>query len=578
MNEKEQDINFKSLFLPLTNSKAVLVIFIIGFIVYFNMLFNGFVLDDIAFVLNNPVLKNFNLFTLIGPNMFNSSGYFRPIPAIYFSILYNLFSNSPFFYHFFQLSLHVLAAVLLYLVFNKFFNKPLSLFLSLIFLIHPINVESVAYIGASQSQLYFLFGGLAFYLALKKLTTKNTLLMHLFLLLAILVKETSILYFLLIYLYLWLKDKSIPRLVMLTSFITLSIYTAIRFSSLGTILEKLKFYPISQLPFDLRLAHIPTIFFYYLKTFFFPMVLVTDQVWTIKNINLSTFYFPLTMSLLFLGCVFGVFYYLLKKKSKRIKLFIFFLVWFLAGIAFLLQIFPLDMTVADRWFYLPMIGLLGMSAIVLECLWPYVKKYEKFCLTLAVILLIILSLRTVIRNNNWRTAIALYSNDAKAYPNYDLENYLGTEYLNNRKYSEALIHFKKSVALFPNDVSVYNIGTAYMFMGNYTKAKEYFLKSFYMKHFIVGIRQLDYNSLAKILAYYETPTHASIEFLKKGVQEYPKDMQVLAALAYSEYRMHDSANALIAAEKVRELTRSKQAEYLYTQILTNKEIDIEQLK
>src|SRR3989339_4373 len=141
MTKQENDFSFTDLFWPLTNKKVVGILIAVGFIVHYHVLFNGFVWDDLTYIIGNPELKNFNLVTLVGPNMFNSSGYFRPLPAVYFSLLHHLFGNTAFFYHFFQLSLHIVCTSLLYFIFQKFFSRGLSLFLALVFLVHPINVE-----------------------------------------------------------------------------------------------------------------------------------------------------------------------------------------------------------------------------------------------------------------------------------------------------------------------------------------------------------------------------------------------------------------------------------------------------
>ena len=576
MQEKEQQLTFKSLFLPLTNLKAIVIIFITGFIVFLNSLFNGFVWDDLTYIINNPEIKNFNLLTLIGPNMFNSSGYFRPIPAIYFSILYNLFGNSAFYYHFLQLSLHILATTLLFIIFKKFFNKPLSLILSLIFLVHPINVESVVYIGASQSQLYFLFGGLAFYLALEKLTTKKILLMHLFLLLAILVKEISILYFFVIYLFIFLKNKKIPKLILFSSFVTLSIYTVIRFFSLGTILEKMERIPISQVPFILRLAHIPIIFFYYIKTFFFPKLLVIDQVWTIKNIDFSSFYFPLTMDLLFLGCIFGALHYLLKKKNKEVKLFIFFLVWFLSGMVFLLQIFPLDMTVADRWFYFPFVGLLGMFGIIATQIFPGIYKKNKIIVLFCIIIIfVILSIRTVIRNSDWFSPLSLYSVDSKPYPNYDLESKVAAELIYINKFDQAFPHLFKSVALYPHDTNLFNLGSVYDHLGNYKKAQYYYERVLELKNGTIRakIKDSTYEGLIKILIFHGNPQTAN-KLARESVREFPQDGVLRMLLSINEYTLNHYREALNAAQKAKTLFPNDLTNKLYKTILNKKPLSL----
>jgi tetratricopeptide (TPR) repeat protein len=577
MQKPEQQLTFKSLFLPFTTKKAIVIIFIVGFVVYFNSLFNGFVWDDLTYILNNPEIKNFNLLTLIGPNMFNSSGYFRPIPAIYFSALYNLFGNSAFFYHFSQILLHIGSTILLYFIFKKFFNKPISLILSLIFLVHPINVESVIYVGASQSQLYFIFGGLALYLALGKLTARKILLMHLFLLLAILVKEISILYFLVIYLYLFLKNKRVSKLIIFSSFLTLSIYTAIRFYSLGTILEKMERIPISQVPFVLRLAHIPIIFFYYLKTFFFPKLLVINQVWTIKNLDLASFYFPLTMDLLFFACIFGVFYYLVKKKSKQVALFAFFLIWFLTGMAFLLQIFPLDMTVADRWFYFPMVGLLGMFGIIASHIsFKFYKKYKTLGIICVIILLVVLSVRTIIRNSDWFSPLTLYSTDSKPYLNYDLESKLASEYIYINRFDLAFPHLFKSVELFPHDTNLFNLGSVYDHLGDYKKAQYYYEQVLNLRSDTIRarIKNSTYEGLIKILIFHGDPKTTN-KLARTGVQEFPQDGTLWMLLAINEYTLNHYNEALFAVNKAKTLFPNDLTNNLYRTILNKQPLKLQ---
>src|SRR4051812_3106647 len=98
----------------MTNRKAIYFFILIALLVFGNMLFNGFVWDDLPFIISNPDLHTFNIARLFGENSFNSSGYYRPLPAVYFSVLYTFFTTHAFFYHFFQLSLHSLAVYLLF--------------------------------------------------------------------------------------------------------------------------------------------------------------------------------------------------------------------------------------------------------------------------------------------------------------------------------------------------------------------------------------------------------------------------------------------------------------------------------
>ena len=144
--EEQDDFSLKQLFLPLTPYKAITIFVFVGFLVFANMLFNSFVWDDIAYITKNPGVHQLDIPSLFGPNMFNSGPFYRPIPAVYFATIYSLFGANTFFFHLFQLLLHLVSTSLLFIFFRMFFKPAISFFLALIFLVHPIQVESVSYI------------------------------------------------------------------------------------------------------------------------------------------------------------------------------------------------------------------------------------------------------------------------------------------------------------------------------------------------------------------------------------------------------------------------------------------------
>src|ERR1700722_16452791 len=169
MPEAELEFSFKKLFIPLTTFKAIHWIVIVGLIVYCNSLFNGFIMDDTWQIVNNSIihsLTNIPLFFSgstfdMGEAQMLAGNYYKPLMSLYFSILYTFFGATPFPYHLVQLILHILNSIFVFLLFKKFFTRPLSLFLSLIFLVHPINQEAAIYAADIQDILYFLFGIIA---------------------------------------------------------------------------------------------------------------------------------------------------------------------------------------------------------------------------------------------------------------------------------------------------------------------------------------------------------------------------------------------------------------------------------
>ncbi|HWY78732.1 MAG TPA: glycosyltransferase family 39 protein, partial [Candidatus Sulfotelmatobacter sp.] len=162
----DTDFSFKNFFTPLTTAKAITIIIGVGLIVYFNMLFNGFVWDDYPQLVNNPLLQSW---TNLVPIFLNHSyTYYRPFSDFVFAILYSVFNTTAFWYHLFQLILQITNTILVFLLFKKFFRPTISFILSIIFLVHPLQVETVSYISSLQNVLSLFLSLLALFIIMVK--------------------------------------------------------------------------------------------------------------------------------------------------------------------------------------------------------------------------------------------------------------------------------------------------------------------------------------------------------------------------------------------------------------------------
>ncbi|MDE2025484.1 MAG: hypothetical protein KGJ07_03250, partial [Patescibacteria group bacterium] len=186
-----------------------LIIVSAGFLVFFNSLFNGFVWDDVQYIVNYPLVHSFNLGLLLGPNIYNGGFFYRPVSAFYFAAIFTLFNGTPFFFHAIQLGVHVANTLLLLRLFENFFKKNIAFFLTLIFLIHPITTESVAYISTIDDPLFVCFGLVSILFVLKKDLSLwiNKVLLICCLLLVLLTKETGAIFLLLCVLMSYLYKK-----------------------------------------------------------------------------------------------------------------------------------------------------------------------------------------------------------------------------------------------------------------------------------------------------------------------------------------------------------------------------------
>jgi len=420
MHDGEQDFSLKSFFVPLITVKAIVIIIFVGIIVFFNSLFNGFVLDDKQYIISNQSMASINLSEsfLSKSNLFNNTGngQYRPIPALYFSWLYSIFTTSPFFYHVLSLLIHLADTVLLFLLFKRFINRALSLFLALIFLVHPMQVESVSWIASADNPLFFLFGISALLLSFKEIVSwKKLIVICCLLLLSLLTKETAVIFVLLLLLYRVFFHKRQKLLFFIGAASTLASYAFIRFVLAGIYFGHSTHPAIRGLTFGKRLLNIPAVLFYYIKNFLYPSHLGFQQFWIVKTMDFLHFYFPLFIDSLFLILLLFFGWIVLRTGKKEFPAYLFFLAWLVTGLIAHSQLIPLDMIVADRWMYFPIVGLLGVVGVCMHTIKFKSNKFKVAGFTLGIILISLLSLRTMDRNTYWSDQIKLLAHDLDTY-------------------------------------------------------------------------------------------------------------------------------------------------------------------
>jgi tetratricopeptide (TPR) repeat protein len=571
MQKAEQDLNFKSLFFPFTAKKAIIFIIIIGLATFFNSLFNGFVGDDKSYIINYLPLHSINIPFLLGTNIFNVGGQYRPIPAVYFSILYAFFNNASFFYHLLQITLHIICTILLFKFFNRFLSIGIAFFASLIFLIHPMNVESVGYIAQTVNPLFVLFGLIALFISTQsKLSIRNLAAIFLLLLLSVLTKETGVLFILLIIIYQLLFVRYNIKKLLITSFLIIVTYLPIRFF-IGQVGFSTRFLPpIAGLTFFGRLLQTPSLIAYYLKTFFFPLHLAMDQEWINIHLNLGTFYMPLILEILVILLLIFYSRYLYRNQNKYFKPFLFFAAWFGFGLLMHLQIFPLDATVADRWFYFPMAGLVGLLAVIYESFPSKFTKNKTALLILAALIMSALSFRTIVRNANWIDPITLFTHDIKVSDNYNIEEALGAEYSQKGDAQNALRHFQRSVILRPYEGNLHNLGVIYAVnLEEIDKARAAFLMALNARDYGItpGHRHVlnTYVDYATVLVFYDKDPKA-IPFIANALSDYPDAADLYVLLGIAKYEQRDKDGTLAAMKTA---YHGNTNTYLYDRIENN---------
>lgn len=487
---------------------ALVALAVFGFSLKF-----GFVLDDESQIVNNFNIHSLsNILGAFSGSTMDSLGakrmagiYYKPIMTVSYILLWAI-SKEAWIFHLFQLLLHVLNAFLIFMLFGKIgkFSKnppgPLFCFiLALGFLVHPINVETVVYIADLQDVLFSFFG----LLALNGLATyqgsilKGALCLGALLELSLLSKESGVLYLLITGLFCFFFEKEKTKLWAWAASGAAGVYLGLRVG-VAQLIHGSNSSQMLRADIVDRVISMPKIFFHYMVTFLFPKDITLVQDWVVKDLSLSEFWLPLFAVV---GLTVAAFH-LLGRTRNRVLLF--FLCWFILGMGVHSNLVPLDGSVADRWFYFPMVGLLGVLGFYFydnyaDGSWVgfngkhrsnFGKKSKavnqgriarNYGILFFVVSLTLLgwSARSFARTLDWETGLLLFKHDLALMPdNFYLVNNVGVELFRVGKTPEALEYFRRSTELFPGwTTSWTNLGSAHQKLGNHQEAEKCFLRS-----------------------------------------------------------------------------------------------------
>lgn len=148
------------------------LILAIGLVVFFPSLNHQFVYDDWWFIVKNPAVKHllpipdyfFSASTSAAPLAQMNQDVYRPLAILSFAINNAFFGLSPVSFRFFGILLHVTNACLLWVFLRRRVSEVAAFLGALLFLLHPVQVESVVWIS-QRSILLCAMGSLGALLA-----------------------------------------------------------------------------------------------------------------------------------------------------------------------------------------------------------------------------------------------------------------------------------------------------------------------------------------------------------------------------------------------------------------------------
>ena len=387
----------------------ILALVVITAICFLPMLRNGFTnWDDEFYVINNQLLRGPDWTGIFSTPVVSN---YHPLTIISLAINFGISGTDPSSYMVFNLLLHLAnTGLVFYFILQLSSGKNyVAAFTALIFGIHPMHVESVAWVSERKDLLYTLFFLLSLIKYWRFLQTEkrpNLNLCFLFFLLSLLSKPAAIILPLLLLLLDYWRGRAFNKKVLIEKipFLLLALIFAI---ITVNIQSRSAITGFDSHPVWTRFFFANYVSVAYLVRFIIPYPLSAFHPFPSPgSLGLPVLLSPLIM--LTLIAIIWV-----KRKNK---LFVFSFLFYLINILLVLQVITVGAAlVAERYTYVPYIGVAFFAGMVID---RYVNEYKKrWVWLLAGSLSLIFCFITFQRVKVWENSGTLWSDVLKHYAN-----------------------------------------------------------------------------------------------------------------------------------------------------------------
>ncbi len=457
---------------PKNSYRSLLAVLLVVFLVYAPSLKNDFVnWDDDLHVMNNRLVNFLDPEHVRDIFISAVNLTYIPLTILSFAVEKHFFGLNPFVYHLDNLLLHLAVTALVFIFTLRLgASRQAAAVAALVFGVHPMHVESVAWVTERKDVLYGLFFMLALaeYQAYLR-SRKFIIYARVFLwgLLSILAKPMA-LSLPLVLLLLDLFDGRRDWKALIWEKAILLIYVA-PIVSITQILNT----NITIIHRDLFKAFLILVWTltFYIHKFVCPFILIPNYS-VPEPVSLFNVRYALAVAIfvLALWCI-------IRHRKDRWVIF--------AGSFYMVTIFLiLRMTdtitkgaAADRYMYMPSVGF----CILLGVWWDRIREHysaksvilRRVMHVCLAVVIAVLCWKTYLQTRIWKDSVALWSNvityAEPARPFFF--NNRGSAYLDQGRYSPALADFNRALAMDPNqDDVLYNRAEVFKHFGQYDLA------------------------------------------------------------------------------------------------------------
>ncbi len=456
-----------------SNTAFVLIIVFLTALIYSSAVNNDFTTwDDNHYVTGNRFIKDFSKEGVrkLWTERTGMGG--TRLTLTSFMIDYKLWGLNSTLYHAENVVWHILNALLLYfLILRLMKNKKIAFVAAILFAIHPMHVESVAWIAERKDVLYTFFLLLCLHSYISYIKSKKPLKKALYWLaftmsfyLSWHSKFSAVvippLLFLIDYILqrrftIWLIVEKLPILIFTaTEVYRIAFGAHARMDFQGKKMVE-SFHQTYKYTFFEKSLLASYALMFYLIRFILPVRLSAIIPYPIKieGVFPPEYYLALGFAVILLVGI-AIILYRLKKNRKE---YIFGFLFFLLTISIFLHFISIKgvVVVADRYTYVPYIGL----SIIVGIFLSHIKKpkLKTIAWSIFLISLIFMSISTFQRNKVWKNDISLFSSVLERNPDVvSALNNRGNAYNIICNYELAIKDFNHGLELQPNFLYLYN--------------------------------------------------------------------------------------------------------------------------
>jgi tetratricopeptide (TPR) repeat protein len=494
---------------------VITVFFIIAFLIYLSSINASFILDDFRNIVKNPAVRISELTpgTLLEAAGTDVNAGFRPIAYVSFALNHYFGGEGSTSYHVVNIIIHALNAFLIYLIILTLFDYDAAddekkgklalsaFFTALIWLVTPINSQTVIYVVQRMTLLMTLFflPAFLFYVKGRKLKrTKYFVFSGVFFLLSFLSKQNAVIFPLVIILYELVFERGgelknvtkNEKIIFILLAVILLIPLMIFWDRIYELFMKggyawdFTYYERSLTQFRILI--------FYLSLMILPL---PGRLCLVHDIEKSTSLFSPVTTIFSIILILGLFAVAVL-RIKKSPYFSFALLWFFITIS-VEAILPIEMMYEHR-VYMPGIFLVGAAVSYVTD--RFYGKNRQVLISVFCVVIIILGGLTSVRGKAWESELSIWNDVLIKYPN----NFLA---LNNaakvqillEDYDSAEKRLRKALKVKED---TYYIRYAYNNLGYlYFKKKDYNRSiEMYKKIFEHGIRD-DFDSFETLLDF-----------------------------------------------------------------------------